>query len=107
MNKIDSDIEKLEQKLRESKAKLINLTNQKKEQEKQLTLKKQLIIGEFVLKKMQDDKGYLDSLLNELDGILIKPFERELFNLPSQLENNPDKDTFKNSSKVKTGLVKY
>tara|TARA_R110002095_G_scaffold4216_3_gene11442 strand:- start:1445 stop:1765 length:321 start_codon:yes stop_codon:yes gene_type:complete len=105
MNKLDRDIEKIEQQLSESREKLANLTNRKREKERAQLFKKQIIIGQFFLDKMQKSKDYSDQIISELEPFITKPKERELFNLQSVTTSDLDETEIKNTKE--SSLIKY
>lgn len=81
MNKIDNKISRLEDQFEKVKAELENMNNTKREEEKKILLRKQIIIGKMVIDKMNKNENFHTKTLARLDKTLTKKIERELFSL--------------------------
>jgi len=105
MSKYDEKLESLKQKRTETDEKIKKLQDNKREDEKKERLKKQIILGQLMMTKMENDKSYSDEILIKLDDKLTKTNDRKLFDLqPTQ--TNHDNSTFtKNTDE--SGFIKH
>jgi len=83
MSKIDGDIFKLEEQLKKVKSKLADLNNAKREEEKKILLRKQMIVGKMVIDEMHKSEEFHTKTLTKLSKILTRKIDRELFSIDS------------------------
>jgi len=82
MSKIDNKISKLEEQLENIKSQLVKLNNTKRDEEKKLLLRKQLLIGEIIWELMSKDDQYRKEILKLVEKNIKKPSDKKLFSLP-------------------------
>ncbi|WP_288355570.1 hypothetical protein [uncultured Cycloclasticus sp.] len=82
MSKIDNKISKLEEQLENIKSQLVKLNNTKRDEEKKLLLRKQLLIGEIIWELMSKDDQYRKEILKLVEKNIKKPSDKKLFGLP-------------------------
>ncbi|MBL4574837.1 MAG: hypothetical protein JKY51_01895 [Opitutaceae bacterium] len=90
MNKLEPQIKSTRHELLQTHNKLTNLNNHNREKKKAELFKKQIIIGQFFLAKMQMDDVYSKDVIKELDLFIIKAKDRELFDLPTVTTSDSD-----------------
>lgn len=81
MNKTDNKINRLEEQFKKVKAELANMNNIKREEEKKILLRKQVLIGEIVWGLMSKDDQYKKEILHLVKDNIKKPSDKKLFDL--------------------------
>ena len=81
MSKIDGDIFKLEEQLKKVKSKLADLNNAKREEENKIIHRKQLLIGEMILRLMSENPEYEKEILQLIKKTFKKSRDKKLFGI--------------------------
>ena len=63
------------------KARIVNLKIRQRKEEDHILTKKKILIGAHILEKIKNDQFAWAVLAKELDGFLIRPYDRKLFGL--------------------------
>jgi hypothetical protein len=84
---LDARLEQAAKKLAELKALKARQDAKRKADEgkekRRLENKKKILLGAYMLHRMENDTGYRDKVLQGLTKFLTRPAEREIFGLPT------------------------
>jgi len=98
--KIEAQLEKLKQLKARKQAIEAREKSKQKEQERKDDTRRKILLGSYVIKKMQSNEANKAKVLAELDDYLTEDRDRKLFNLPPINEAQEKKyDTFEKEFK--------
>jgi len=98
--KIEAQLEKLKQLKAQKQAIEARERTKKKEQERKDDTRRKILLGSYLIKKIQGNEANKDKVLAELDDYLTEDRDRQLFNLPPINEVQEKKyDTFEKEFK--------
>lgn len=98
--KIEAQLEKLKQLKAQKQAIEARERTKKKEQERKDDTRRKILLGSYLIKKIQGNEANKDKVLAELDDYLTEDRDRQLFNLPPIDEVQEKKyDTFEKEFK--------
>ncbi|MCU4547290.1 hypothetical protein KTI80_18530 [Acinetobacter pittii] len=98
--KIEAQLEKLKQLKAQKQAIEARERTKKKEQERKDDTRRKILLGSYLIKKIQSNEANKDKVLAELDDYLTEDRDRQLFNLPPINEVQEKKyDTFEKEFK--------
>ena len=80
--KIEAQLEKLKQLKAQKQAIEARERTKKKEQERKDDTRRKILLGSYLIKKIQSNEANKDKVLAELDDYLTEDRDRQLFNLP-------------------------
>ena len=80
--KIEAQLEKLKQLKARKQAIEAREKSKQKEQQRKDDTRRKILLGSYLIKKMQDNKATADKILAELKEYLTEDRDRKLFNLP-------------------------
>ena len=98
--KIEAQLEKLKQLKAQKQAIEARERTKKKEQERKDDTRRKILLGSYLIKKMNDNEANKEKILAELNEYLTEDRDRQLFNLPPINEVQEKKyDTFEKEFK--------
>ena len=98
--KIEAQLEKLKQLKAQKQAIEARERTKQKEQERKDDTRRKILLGSYLIKKIQSNEANKDKVLAELDDYLTEDRDRQLFNLPPINEVQEKKyDTFEKEFK--------
>ena len=98
--KIEAQLEKLKQLKAQKQAIEAREKTKQKEQERKDDTRRKILLGSYLIKKIQSNEANKDKVLAELDDYLTEDRDRQLFNLPPINEVQEKKyDTFEKEFK--------
>jgi len=98
--KIEAQLEKLKQLKAQKQAIEARERTKKKEQERKDDTRRKILLGSYLIKKMNDNEANKEKILAELNEYLTEDRDRQLFNLSSINEIKEKKyDTFEKEFK--------
>lgn len=104
INALNERITKQQERLQQLKAQkqaLESKTKQKqKEKKKNDDTRRKILLGAYLLKKMNDSETAHQRILAELDGYLVENRDRKLFGLPDIIEVKPNHEPELEQSKL-------
>ena len=80
--KIEAQLEKLKQLKARKQAVEAREKNKQKEQERKDDTRRKILLGSYLIKKMQENEANKEKVLAELNGYLTEDRDRKLFDLP-------------------------
>ena len=85
--KIEAQLEKLKQLKAQKQAIEERARTKKKEQERKDDTRRKILLGSYLIKKMQANEANKEKILAELNEYLTEDRDRQLFDLPNIEEN--------------------
>ena len=85
--KIEAQLEKLKQLKEKKKAIEARERSKQKEQERKDDTRRKILLGSYLIKKMQSNEANKETILMELNEYLTENRDRQLFDLPNIEEN--------------------
>ena len=85
--KIEAQLEKLKQLKAQKQAIEARERTKKKEQERKDDTRRKILLGSYLIKKMQANEANKEKILAELNEYLTEDRDRQLFDLPNIEEN--------------------
>ena len=85
--KIEAQLEKLKQLKAQKQAIESRERTKKKEQERKDDTRRKILLGSYLIKKMQANEANKEKILAELNEYLTEDRDRQLFDLPNIEEN--------------------
>ena len=85
--KIEAQLEKLKQFKAKKQAIEARERTKQKEQERKDDTRRKILLGSYLIKKMQSNEANKEKILAELNDYLIEDRDRILFDLPSMNNN--------------------
>ena len=85
--KIDAQLEKLKQLKAQKQAIEAREKTKQKEQERKDETRRKIVLGSYLIKKMQSNEANKEKILMELNEYLTENRDRQLFDLPNIEEN--------------------
>ena len=81
--KIEAQLEKLKQLKAQKQAIEAREKTKQKEQERKDDTRRKILLGSYLIKKMNDNEANKEKILAELSEYLVEDRDRKLFSLPS------------------------
>ena len=81
--KIEAQLEKLKQLKARKQAIEAREKSKQKEQERKDDTRRKILLGSYLIKKMNDNEANKEKILAELSEYLVEDRDRKLFSLPS------------------------
>jgi hypothetical protein len=81
--KIEAQLEKLKQLKARKQAIEAREKSKQKEQERKDDTRRKILLGSYLIKKMNDNEANKEKILAELSEYLVEDRDRNLFSLPS------------------------
>ena len=85
--KIEAQLEKLKQLKARKQAIEAREKSKQKEQERKDDTRRKILLGSYLIKKMQENEANKEKILAELNEYLTENRDRQLFDLPNIEEN--------------------
>ena len=85
--KIEAQLEKLKQLKAQKQAIEARERSKQKEQERKDDTRRKILLGSYLIKKMQSNEANKEKILMELNEYLTENRDRQLFDLPNIEEN--------------------
>ena len=85
--KIEAQLEKLKQLKAQTQAIEARERSKQKEQERKGDTRRKILLGSYLIKKMQSNEANKEKILMELNEYLTENRDRQLFDLPNIEEN--------------------
>ena len=77
----------LELKKQQIAYRIVRLRNQESARQRKIDTRRKILAGAWVLHQAERDPAARQRLIQDLDGFLVHPRDRELFDLPPHQEN--------------------
>lgn len=82
--KIEAQLEKLKQLKARKQAIESREKSKQKEQERKDDTRRKILLGSYLIKKMQESEANKEKILAEINEYLVEDRDRKLFDLPSK-----------------------
>ena len=79
--KIEAQLDKLKQLKAQKQAIEARVRAKKKEQDRKDDTRRKILLGSYLIKKMESNEANKQKILADLNEYLVEPRDRELFNL--------------------------
>lgn len=89
MDKTEARLKKLEEQKRDIEAKMQQIRARQQASERKIDTRKKVLLGAYLMSKMEDDEAMRDEVLRDLDGFLVRENDRKVFGfLPKKEAGN-------------------